>query len=220
MSKSVPTKPLLIMLYGFPGSGKSHFARSLTEHLQCAHVQGDRVRFELFEEPRFDKQENAIITHLMNYMTEEFLSAGVSVIYDVNAMRLSQRLALRELARKKKAQPLLIWFQIDHDSAYARLLKRDRRKVEDKYSIDYTPESFKRLAAYMQNPTATEDYLVVSGKHTYLSQKSALFRKLMEQGVLLSASAQAGVIKPGLVNLVPNQAGGRVDMGRRNIRIH
>ena len=91
MSKLSLTKPTLILLYGFPGSGKTFFARQLCEDLQAAHVQGDRIRSELFEEPRYDRHENEIVSHLTEYMAEEFLNAGISVVYDVNAARIGQR---------------------------------------------------------------------------------------------------------------------------------
>ena len=100
MMKVVPTKPLLILLYGYSGSGKTYFARQLSEQLQAAHMHADRVRGELFENPRYDKEENDVVAQLMDYMTGEFLSAGLSVIYDVNAMRVGQRRVLREMARK------------------------------------------------------------------------------------------------------------------------
>jgi predicted kinase len=112
------SKPALICLYGFPGSGKSYVARNLAEDVQLANVSSDRVRSELFQSPRYDAQENAIVTHLMDYMTEEFFSAGVSVVYDTNALRAAQRRKLRELARKHKAEYLLIWIQVDIDSAF------------------------------------------------------------------------------------------------------
>ncbi|MCA9324430.1 AAA family ATPase, partial [Candidatus Saccharibacteria bacterium] len=82
MTKFLLKKPVLIMMYGFPGSGKTYFARQFAESIGAVHLQSDKVRNELFEEPRFDEQENEIVSHLMQYMTEEFLSAGLSVIYD------------------------------------------------------------------------------------------------------------------------------------------
>ena len=136
MAKIIAAKPLLIMLYGFPGSGKTYFARQLAEHMQIAHIQGDRIRGELFDQPRYDKQENTIVTQLMNYMAEEFLSAGVSVIYDESVVRTAQRMSVREMARKKKTTPLLIWFQIDADSSYSRLQQRDKRRSEDKFAFN------------------------------------------------------------------------------------
>src|SRR5471030_2991838 len=117
MDKIILSKPVLLILYGFPGSGKTYLGRQLAEYIQIAQVSADRIRSELFEHPRYDDQENAIVAHLMNYMTEEFLSAGVSVAYDTNAVRLSQRRQLRELAHQHRAIDLLVWLQIDAESA-------------------------------------------------------------------------------------------------------
>ncbi len=218
MPKITPIKPILILLYGYPGSGKTHFARQLSEHITAAHVQADKIRHELFEEPRYDTNENTIVEHLMRYMTEEFLNAGVSVIYDTNAAKLGQRRILRDIARKAHAEPLLIWLQIDSDTAMARLNNRDRRRMDDKYAEDYSKASFEEHASKMQNPS-NEDYMVISGKHTFSTQKGAVMKKLYEIGVVGATTASTNVIKPGLVNLVPNPSAGRVDMSRRNIII-
>lgn len=219
--KITTTKAVLVLLYGFPGAGKTHFARQLSENLACAHVHGDRIRFELFEDPQYDRQENGIVTQLMQYMTEEFLSAGINVIYDVNAMRKSQRATLREMARKKGAKTIVVWFQMDADTAFDRTQKRDRRKADDKYAMEYNSDMFRRYITHMQQPDATEDYIVVSGKHTYPSQQTSFFKKLMEMGFIDTQNAQTKVAMPGLVNLIPRMptSGGRVDMSRRNINI-
>jgi predicted kinase len=219
MGKIVPNKPLLILLYGFPGTGKTFFAHQLCEHLQAAHIQGDRIRHELFEEPRYDKNENATVTQLMNYMTGEFLTAGVSVVYDTNLMRLSQRRMLRDMARKHHAQPLLIWLQIDLESAFARVASRDRRKTEDKYAMSLDRSTFESILSHMQNPAAGEEYIVISGKHTHSTQQSAVMKRLRELGLIVSEQANTKVIRPDLVNIIPNPAAGRVDTSRRNIVI-
>ena len=218
MAKVIPNKPLFIMLYGFPGAGKTYFARQLCENLQAAHVHGDRIRSELFEQPRHDKQENAIVTQLMDYMASEFLNAGLSVIYDTNALRASQRRILRDMARKAHAQPLLVWLQVDIESAFTRGMKRDRRRADDRYAGPLDRTSFEKLAGHMQNPSNTEDYVVVSGKHLFSTQLSALMKRLRELGAV-GDDGSAHVIKPGLVNLIPNPAAGRVDLTRRNIVI-
>lgn len=218
MTKAITAKPLLILLYGFPGSGKTYFARQLSENLQLAHVQGDRIRYELFEKPRYDKQENEVVSQLMDYMTEEFLNAGLSVIYDVNAMRGAQRHKLRELALRSHAKPIQVWLQIDSGSAYLRNAKRDRRRMDDKFAAAYDRKSFQEIIGHMQNPSGAEDYLVVSGKHNFRTQYSAMVRHLRELG-LMGVGEDSRIVKPGMVNLVPNPAAGRVDMTRRNIII-
>jgi predicted kinase len=183
-----------------------------------AHVSADRIRSELFEQPRYDAQESAIITHLMTYMAEEFLSAGLSVVYDTNAMRLAQRRNLRELARRHKADHLLVWVQIDPDSSYQRTQDRDRRTSDDKFAQPLTKDIFEKQLSGMQNPQA-EDYLVISGKHTFSTQKNAILNRLYNMGLLGSEAVQQSIAKPGLINLVPSPHGGRVDLSRRNIVI-
>lgn len=218
MSKVQSTKPLLILLYGFPGSGKTYFARQLTSHLQAAHIHGDRIRGELFEQPRYDKEENDVISQLMDYMTEEFLNAGLSVVYDTNAMRASQRRLLRDLARKAHAQPVLVWLQIDPESSFVRLGARDRRRADDKFAGPGDRATFDRIAGGMQNPH-NEEYVVISGKHSFATQLSAIMKRLRELGLVITNSdSNTKVVKPGLVNLIPNLPG-RVDMARRNIVI-
>jgi len=219
MSKLAPAKPFLLLFYGFPGSGKTYFSRQLADHVQVAHVQADRIRYELFEEPRYDKQENTVVLQIVNYMVEEFLNAGVSVVYDMGAIRLAQRRMLRDMARKTGAEPILLWQQIDAESALARVMKRDRRKADDRYALqpDYT--TFQRIAGGMQNPQTSEDYIVISGKHVFNTQFNALLRHFYQKGILHSDQQVAKVAKPGLVNLIPNPNAGRVDMSRRNITI-
>jgi predicted kinase len=218
MNKIVLNRPVLAILYGFPGSGKSYVARQLAETVQMAHISADRLRSELFEHPRYDQQEDAIIAHLMNYITEEFLKAGVSVVYDANAMRLTQRRTLRELARQQRAECLLIWLQVDTETAYLRTQGRDRRTSDDKFAEPQTRLTFDKQLSFMQNPQ-NEDYLVISGKHNFVTQKAAILSRLYQQGFIDSSTVQSNVAAPGLVNLVPNPQAGRVDMSRRNINI-
>lgn len=205
MNKLLPNQPFLLTLYGYPGSGKTYFARQFCDEVQAAHLEQDRIRYELFENPRFSKQENYALNRISEFMIGEFLSAGISVVFDMNAMRLSQRMSLRELARQHKAKPLLMWFQVDPDSAFIRNEKRDRRKNDDRWAVGYDVEQFRQIAGYMQNPEPTEDFVVVSGKHTYASQLSGVMRKLAELDVIKRDQAASKMVKPELVNLIPQQ---------------
>ncbi len=218
MNKVNLAKPVLICFYGFPGSGKSYVSRNLTSVLNIAHISADRIRSELFQTPRYDAQENSIVAHLMNYMAEEFLNSGVSVIYDSNLSRIGQRKKLIEMAKKHKAEYMLVWLQIDHLSAFARTQKRDRRTADDRFTQEHTQATFDHLISSMQNPH-NEDYLVVSGKHSFITQKGAVINRLYQMGLVNFENVQSNVTKPELVNLVPNPHSGRVDFSRRNITI-
>lgn len=217
MEKIIPEKPILILLYGFPGSGKTYFSRQFCDEVHSAHLEEDRIRFELFEKPRYTRQENFALNRIMTYMTGEFLNAGISVVYDTNSMRRSQRRTLRELAKKHGVEVLVIWFQLDADTAYARNSKRDRRRIDDRFAAGYNIEQFKEIAAHMQQPESPEEFIVVSGKYTYASQRSSIVKKLADKGVIKPTSAVQKMVKPDLVNLVPNGLGNRPKNGAKHI---
>jgi len=219
MSKLELSRPTLILLYGFPGAGKTFLARQLSDDLLAANVQADRIRFELFEEPKYDKQEDEIVTHLAEYMLEEFLKAGLSVVFDIHVLTVGQRRKLRNLAQKNKAQSMIVWPQIDIESAFSRAIKRDHRKVDDRYARQYDRTTFESFIGHMQNPQINEDYVVVSGKHNYQTQRAAVVKKFYDLSLIESKTATDRLIKPGLVNLIPNVKAGRVDSTRRNIFI-
>ncbi len=213
-------QPVLFYAYGLPGSGKTFVSRQLCETIEAAHICADRLRHELFSQPRYDKNEQRILTSLMNYMAEEFLRAGVSVVYDSSVNRLADRRALRDMARKHHAKDLFIWIQIDPETAWGRQKNRDRRKADDRYSNPLSPQQFESWMHSMQNPQ-NEDFLVISGKHLFNSQQSAILRRLQDIGVLANENIASKVAKPGLVNLVSRAQAqaGRVDLSRRNIVI-
>lgn len=198
----IPSSPVLILLYGFPGSGKTYFSRQLCNEVQFAHMEEDRIRTELFEKPRHTKQENFAVNRIMQYMAGEFLNSGVSVIYDTNAMHKAQRRSLKELATRHKASVFTVWFQIDPETAFARSSKRDKRKLDDRYSMVFTPEQFREIASHMQHPEQNEAHIVVSGKHAFRSQLSSVIKKMADLGLVKQTQALSKMIKPELVNLV------------------
>ena len=114
----------------------------------------------------------------------------------------------------------MVWIQIDADSAYARSISRDKRKADDKFSNNLTKPQFELFMKVMQNPVQ-ENYIVVSGKHVFNSQKNTIVRRLIEAGLIAMNDATAPIAKPGMVNLVSRAQSqmGRVDYTRRNIDI-
>lgn len=212
-----PTQPILVLLYGFPGAGKTYFARQFCEAIEAAHLEQDKIRHELFQQPRYTKQENSALNRIMEYMANEFITAGISVVMDMNAMRLSQRKALREMARQRKAATVVIWFQIDADTAFLRNHKRDRRTHDDRFAVGYDVEAFKQLASYMQHPEPTEDFVVVSGKHSFAGQLSSVIKKLADMNIIKASAAAHKMIRPELVNLVPAPLPKGQPSSRRNI---
>ena len=220
MSQKIsPIKPFIIMMYGFPGSGKTSFARQMSEVLGVVHLQEDKIRHDLFGDnisPGAFKGSRKV----MNYMAEDYLRSGISIIYDAGVVRDSERRKVREIAHNTKATSLLIWLQADPETTFERTQKRDKRKADDRYSLEYDEQTYRNILTHMQNPNLTEDYTVVSAKHTFSSQRSAVSKKLFDLLLISSDEVSLNTVKPGLTNLVPKSPVNlRGEMIHRNISI-
>jgi len=217
-SKITYSKPFVIMMYGFPGAGKTAFARQMSEELGIIHLQEDKILHELFganPSPIAIKAARKIL----NFMTRDYLKAGISLVYDASVIRASERRRVREMAHEAKAASLLVWLQVDPETTFERTSKRDHRKADDKYAMEYTEDIYRQILAYMQNPNM-EDYIVVSGKHTFATQRSSVIKRLFDMNVISADDAAPNIVKPGLMNLIPkSKIQMRGDIIHRNISI-
>ncbi len=216
--KITPIKPFIIMMYGFPGSGKTAFARQMSEELGVVHLQEDKIRADLFGD-NISAGAFKGSRKVLNYMAHDYLKAGISIIYDAGIIRASERRKVRELAHSTKSTSILVWLQADPETTFDRTQKRDHRKADDKYSFQYDEDTYRNILAHMQNPE-NEDYIVVSGKHTFSSQRSAVIKKLFDLHLITISELASNTVKPGLINLVPKSPiQMRGDIMHRNISI-
>ncbi|HEY5268523.1 MAG TPA: AAA family ATPase, partial [Candidatus Saccharimonadales bacterium] len=172
MNKQTITKPTIFLMYGYPGSGKSYFGRQFADDTMSAYINDDTLRHEFIENPTYKKQENDTIEHLSIYMLNNFLRPGVSVVYDCDNDLISDRKLISTIANQHKAQLIIVWLQIDVESSFNRVNNRDARKIDDKYAEKLDRTSFESKIAKMQNPSDRENYVVISGKHTFRAQKN------------------------------------------------
>lgn len=176
-------KQVLIFTYGYPGSGKSHFATKFADDNGLVYVSSDRIRYELFDDPQYTDAENQVIERLMDYMLEEVLRSGGSAIYDSENPVRKNRLEKMATAKKLGADSLIVWVQTDVSTSFDRASKRDRRRPGDKFAFDMNGETFDSIASKMTAPSR-EDYVVISGKYDYPTQQATVTKKLQKMGLV------------------------------------
>lgn len=171
-------KPTVILMVGIPGAGKSYFARRFSEKYDMPCVSSDRLRSEMFSELQYTPAEQNVIHSVADYMTDELLRSGRSFIVDglLGNVR-TQRLNLQRRAREHGFGVLVAWVQVDEATARSRSLKRNLQKADDKYNPPMPDTAFTGLLKQLTPPT-TESHVVISGKHTFPTQKVAVLRKL------------------------------------------
>lgn len=196
-------QPLILLMHGLPGAGKSAFARQFAEAAGMAHVNSDRFRYELYDDASFTTSENNTVLRLCAYMTEELLKRGNCVIFDMHLPSQRLRDGLRSLATDNGAEFVLVRVQTDTDTAWWRASHRDRRRLDDKYAFNLSQAQYEELANRVNtNFRSSEKVIVISGKHLFKVQAATVLRRLQAFGLMPSA--------PNL-----HQRSGRIDYARR-----
>jgi predicted kinase len=126
-------QPLLIMLVGPPGTGKSRLARRLGNALDAQVVETDRVRKQLFAEPRYTGGEHAAVYGWCHTLLRSALVVGRTVIFDATNLEERQRRKVYDIVDGAAARLLIVWVTCPPPIVQERLLRR--HEARDEYDL-------------------------------------------------------------------------------------
>lgn len=171
-------KPILLATLGYPGSGKTFFARRFAKDLWLFHLNSDRLRLEIFPRPSYTAAENSIVFRMMDYIADELLRNGISVIYDANLTKRVYRKRLKQIAKKRKAGYLLLWFKTPLRRALDRIKKRTKLKSEimKKYHRPISSSVLLRIRA--DEESLIREPHIILGAGSYKKQKDMVLKFL------------------------------------------
>jgi predicted kinase len=174
------SKPHLIIMVGIPGSGKSFFAEHFADTFKAPFVNFHHFRKELFNFPTFDKDEEEIIGRVANYMLDEVLKTGRTVVYEGQTDLRANRSLIAKIARDADYEPLFVWVQTEPITAK----KRSTKPNMDKPAL--SDEQFNIKLKRFSIPHQNEKAIVISGKHPYASQLKIVLKHLIEPRTQIS----------------------------------
>lgn len=135
-SRYTREKPLLLIMTGMVGTGKSTVAEALSRSLGFNVISSDVTRKKLAgiapTEHRFEQFQGGIYTQDFSRKTydamfnqaKELLSQGQWVILDASFKKRQDRLQARDMARKAKADVAVVECVLDEGAVKTRLEKR------------------------------------------------------------------------------------------------
>ena len=163
------SKPHVIVMVGIPGSGKSFFAEHFAGTFNAPIINYARLHKELFGSSTNNSENEAIINKVANYLFDEVLKTGRTIVYDGQTDLRTERAIIAKKSRDAGYEPLLVWVQTESVTA-------KKRAIKTHLSAEQFDHAMKRFSA----PHQSEKAIVISGKHTYNSQLKIILKHLVE----------------------------------------
>jgi predicted kinase len=139
-----PGKPVIIMLSGLPGTGKSYLSRKLAERLPFMIVESDAVRKELFPRPSYSARESASVFGVVHYIIRDLLQNNISVIFDATNLEEKHRETIYRIAERTRTKVILVNLEAPPEIVKQRLESRTQKRDTIDYS-DATWTVYQRM---------------------------------------------------------------------------
>jgi predicted kinase len=121
-SGNFPTsQPALIVLSGYPGTGKTTFAHRLTSVLDFEHVESDALRRSLAAQPTYSAKESAAVFRRAEERLARALDEGRHALLDATSLTSNDRRAFVRLARRHGARLIIVRLTVPREEARQRL---------------------------------------------------------------------------------------------------
>lgn len=161
------TKPHVVIMVGLPGAGKSFFADHFAQTFSAPIVSWNAIRDELFNEPNFSKDEDAVVSRVADHLFTQLLRTNATIVLEGDTLTQVSRQTLAKTVHSVGYEPLFVWVQTDAATTKARAAKQG-------IPAEVIESARKRFTPLKES----DPYVVISGKHTYASQLKIVLRKL------------------------------------------
>ncbi len=157
-------RPILYMMLGFPGAGKTTTAEIIAQLTGAIHLSSDQFRLHMIKKPQKTPAEHEAVYGALDYMTEQLLSHGVSTIYDANLNHYQYRQEKYRICQQTDAQPVLIWINVSPELASKRATELGQHDKTRRPWGNLSREVFDKIIREFEPPHKNEPAIEIDGE--------------------------------------------------------
>ena len=117
-------EPVLIVVSGLPGTGKSYLTSRLAERLPLTVLESDSLRKIIFSPPRYDTKESSYLFRIIYHLIEKLLAKGISLVLDATNLSERNREYLYCIGDRSGVKIVLVWVEAPPEVVRRRLGSR------------------------------------------------------------------------------------------------
>lgn len=170
-------KPTLYATMGLPASGKTFFSQRIAAELKTFFLNADALRMAICPTPTFRPKEHAMVFHTVNFIVEQHLLQGQSVVCNANYHVRKHRQELKELAERCDAHFQVIWVDVPYEVAKERIMGRQHEIPAEKM-VDDPLDILDRMHKHFEQPASEEPVVRISGTIPYAQQREIFLNKV------------------------------------------
>jgi predicted kinase len=126
-------RPVMIMVSGLPGTGKSYFSHCLARKFPAVVLETDALRKALFSSPRYTPEESQRLFRACHLLIGELLQKGIPTILDATNLLERQREYIYYIADKASAKLIIVRTKAPEELVAQRLTgRRQRANLDDR----------------------------------------------------------------------------------------
>ena len=155
-------RPIMVVISGLPGSGKSYFSRMLRAQVPLVVLESDALRQILFPSPSYTNDENTRLFSACHSLIFDLLKRGSSILFDATNLIEGHRESLYHIAEILEVKLVLVQVHAPPDIVYQRLTVRsEKTDPEDNSSADW--EVYRRMRSKAE-PIHRDHFVVDTSK--------------------------------------------------------
>jgi predicted kinase len=120
--------PVVYIIFGLPGSGKSYFASRWAEYIHAPYVNSDKVRKEMYRLPVYSAAEKKSVYQQLLIEMNKAIAGGGNIVLDATFSDNSMREIFEQQARGKA---VLQFIEIRADEPVIRERLKAKRLFSD-----------------------------------------------------------------------------------------
>lgn len=129
VQKRKTKEPIIVVMIGLVGSGKTSVARELAKHIGATVIEGDDIRVELRKRGERFERARAIAENV----AIDIVCQGGNVILDSDFIDAKKRASIREKARKAGVRVAFVCTYADFDVMLGRAMTADYRNQAHRF---------------------------------------------------------------------------------------